>query len=221
MLPLQAAFAPEGERFLKGVKARLWRIARPLEATRPMRYAAIMKPTLRCLLRCCALLVPLAGSTWADTGNVTPSGFISIFRDEVKTSPALLWQALVQLPRWWSAEHTYSGQASNLSLDAQAGGCWCERWGNGSSVQHGQVVLVQPERTLRVHANLGPLQELPVSGVLTFTIAMQETRTILRLTYRVSGAPDAGLDKLAPLVDQVIGQQFRRLKSLAETGKPE
>ncbi len=104
----------------------------------------------------------------------------------------------MQLPRWWSGAHTYSGDAANLSLDAQAGGCWCERWGDGNSVQHGQVVLVQPGRTLRVVANLGPLQELPVNGVLTFTIAMQETKTILRLTYRVSGAPDAGLDKLAP-----------------------
>jgi uncharacterized protein YndB with AHSA1/START domain len=186
-----------------------------------MRYAAAMKATCRRLLRGSALLGLLAGPAWADTGNVTPQGFVSIFRDEVKTTPEQLWQALVQLPRWWSAEHTYSGQASNLSLDTQAGGCWCERWGNGRSVQHGTVVLVQPERTLRVVGNLGPLQELPVNGVLTFTIAMQETQTILRLTYRVSGAPDAGLDKLAPLVDQVIGQQFRRLKSLAETGKPE
>ena len=157
----------------------------------------------------------------ADTGNVTPHGFISIFRDEVKASPGDLWQAVVQLPRWWNGQHTYSGQASNLSFDVQAGGCWCERWGDGNSVQHGQVVQVQTGRMLRVYANLGPLQELPVRGVLTFTIAMQETKTILRITYRVSGPPDAGLDKLAPVVDQVIGQQFKRLKSLAETGRPE
>ena len=167
------------------------------------------------------LLASWVAPAWADTGNVTPQGFIVIFRDEVKASPTDLWQALVQLPRWWSGQHTYSGQASNLSLDPQAGGCWCERWGDDNSVQHGEVVLVQPGRTLRVYANLGPLQELPVTGVLTFTIAMQETKTILRLTYRVSGPPDVGLDKLAAAVDQVIGQQFRRLKSLAETGKAE
>jgi hypothetical protein len=88
-------------------------------------------------------------------------------------------------------------------------------------VAHGQVVLVQPGRTLRLYANVGPLQELPVNGVLTFTIAMQEAKTILRMTYRVSGGPDAGMEKLAPLVDQVMGQQFRRLKALAEGGKPE
>ena len=171
--------------------------------------------------RACVVLASLATPAWAATGNVTSHGFISIFRDEVKASPDQLWQAVVQLPRWWSGEHSYSGQGSNMTLDPQAGGCWCERWGDGNSVQHGHVVQVQTGRTLRLYANLGPLQELPVNGVLTFTIAMQETKTILRMTYRVSGPPDAGLDKLAPLVDQVIGQQFKRLKSLVETGKPE
>jgi uncharacterized protein YndB with AHSA1/START domain len=172
--------------------------------------------------RCCAsVLAALALSASAHTGNVTPHGFISIFRDEIGVPPAELWRAITQLPRWWNSSHTHSGQAANLSLDVQAGGCWCERWGDGQSVEHGRVVMVMPQRTLRVYANLGPLQELPVHGVLTFTIAMQESKTILRLTYRVSGPPDAGLEKLAPLVDQVIGEQFKRLKSLAETGRPE
>jgi uncharacterized protein YndB with AHSA1/START domain len=168
-----------------------------------------------------ALLLWWAAPGWADTGNVSPTGFISIFRDEVKASPAVLWQAIVQLPRWWSSEHTYSGQASNLALDAEAGGCWCERWGDQQSVEHGRVLHALPGRSLRIAGNLGPLQELPVTGVLTFTIAMQETRTILRMTYRVAGPPDIGLEKLAPVVDRVLGQQFRRLKSLAETGSAE
>jgi len=184
-----------------------------------MRYPRAVK-TRRLIARCSALLLAWAVTACADTGNVTPHGFISIFRDEVKAQPADLWRAITQLPRWWSNDHTHSGQASNMSLDAQSGGCWCERWGDGNSVEHGHVVFVQPGRALRVFASLGPLQELPVSGVLTFTIAMQETKTILRMTYRVSGA-DAGLDKLAPAVDRVIGEQFRRLKSFAETGRPE
>ncbi len=137
----------------------------------------------------------------------------------MKAAPEDVWKAIVQLPRWWSSQHTYSGQASNLSLDAQAGGCWCERWGDGQSVQHGQVVLVQPGRVIRVFAGLGPLQELAVQGVLTIVTAAQEGKTVLRMTYRVSGDASAGLDKLAPVVDQVIGVQYRRLKALAETGK--
>jgi len=164
-------------------------------------------------------LASLAAS--ADTGNVTPTGFVAIFRAEVKASPNEVWQALTQLPRWWSDDHTYSGQATRMTFDPQAGGCWCERWGDGSSVEHGRVLHALPPRSLRLQGNLGPLQDLPVTGVLTFTIAMQETKTMLRLTYRVAGPADAGLEKLAPMVDQVLGQQFKRLVRLAETGRPE
>jgi uncharacterized protein YndB with AHSA1/START domain len=170
-----------------------------------------------------ALLVvsALAGPAHADTSNVSATGFISTFREEVKATPDEAWKAIVQLPRWWSDAHTYSGKASNLSLDAVAGGCWCERWGDGNSVQHGQVVLVQPGRVIRLNASLGPLQELAVNGVLTIVTSAQDGKTTLRMTYRVAGNADAGLEKLAPLVDQVIGTQYRRLKLLAETGKPE
>ena len=156
----------------------------------------------------------------ADTSNVSATGFVSTFREEVKATPDEAWKAIVQLPRWWSDAHTYSGKASNMSLDAVAGGCWCERWGDGNSVQHGQVVLVQPGRVIRFNASLGPLQELAVNGVLTIVTSAQDGKTLLRMTYRVAGNADAGLDKLAPVVDQVIGAQYRRLKELAETGKP-
>ena len=175
----------------------------------------------RTLRRGALMLAAVAGGACADTGNVTPAGFVSIFREEVKASPAQLWQATTDLPRWWSNEHTYSGQAARMTFDPQAGGCWCERWGDNNSVEHGHVVHAVPGRSLRLYANLGPLQELPVSAVLTFTIATQEAKTILRWTYRVSGGADAGLDKLAPLVDQVLGQQFRRLVMFAATGRAE
>jgi len=175
----------------------------------------------RDLRRFALVLLAAAAPAWADTGNVTPHGFTIIFRDTVKASPTELWQLLVQLPRWWNPQHSYSGVPSNMSLDAQAGGCWCERWGENQSVQHGLVVQALPGRTLRLYANLGPLQELPIQGVLTFTIAMQEQQTVLRVSYRVGGPPDLGLEKLAPLVDQVIGEQFKRLKGLADGGKPQ
>jgi hypothetical protein len=122
--------------------------------------------------------------------------------------------------------HTDSGQASNLSLDAQAGGCLCERWrdaaGASHSVQHAQVVLAQEGRVLRLSGGLGPLQDMPVVGVLTIATGpgtgAEAGQHFLRMTYRVGGGADAGLDKLAPVVDGVIGEQFKRLKSWIETG---
>ncbi len=167
------------------------------------------------------LIAALAGPASADTSNVSATGFVSSYREELKVTPDEAWRAIVQLPRWWSDAHTYSGKASNLSLDAGAGGCWCERWGDGHSAQHGQVVLLQPGRVIRFNAALGPLQDLGVAGVLTIVTSAQDGKTFLRMTYRVAGNADAGLEKLAPAVDQVIGVQYRRLKALAETGKPD
>ena len=174
----------------------------------------------RSVLIAALALIP-CGVARAEAINVGPTGFTSQFRDEFKASADDVWKALVLLPRWWSPQHTYSGQAANLSLDAQAGGCWCERWADGQSVQHGTVVLALPGRVLRVLGNLGPLQDLPVQGVLTFAIGAQDGKTALRMTYRVAGPADAGLEKLAPLVDRVMGEQYKRLKSVIENGRPE
>jgi len=168
-----------------------------------------------------SIVVLASGAASAEVLNASATGFTSQHREELKASSDEVWKALVQLPRWWNSAHTYSGQASNLSLDAQAGGCWCERWGDGQSVQHGTVALAMPGRVLRVMGNLGPLQDLPVQGVLTLAITTQDGKTTLRMTYRVAGPPDAGLDKLAPAVDRVMGEQYKRLKAMAETGKPE
>jgi uncharacterized protein YndB with AHSA1/START domain len=170
-----------------------------------------------------ALVAGLGG--WApvraEVTQASANGFTITVREELRVSPQEAWAAIVQLPRWWSDQHTWSGKAANMSLDAQAGGCWCERWGNGESVQHGQVLLVQPGRVLRLAAPLGPVQELPVAAVLTLVTSAQDGKTFLRLTYRVGGPPDVGLEALAPAVDRVMAQQFRRLKSFAETGRPE
>lgn len=102
-----------------------------------------------------------------ETSKVSPTGFTSTFREVVKASPDDVWKTIVQLPRRWSNQHTWSGQASNMSLDAQAGGCWCERWADGQSVRHGHVLLVQPGRVIRLFALLGPLQDPADNRVLT------------------------------------------------------
>jgi uncharacterized protein YndB with AHSA1/START domain len=157
----------------------------------------------------------------AETSDVTTSGFTSTHAMVVDAQPQQVWQAFTQLPKWWNSTHTWSGQASNLSLDATAGGCWCERWADGASAAHGRVLLVLPGSALRLHAWLGPLQEMPVAGVLTFGTARRDGATRLRVTYRVAGAPDSGLDKLAPAVDSVLAEQVKRLKAFIETGKPD
>lgn len=162
-----------------------------------------------------------AAAAQGETSQVSGGGFTVTHSAVVAAEPEQVWQAFTQLPRWWKSAHTWSGQASNLSLDVQAGGCWCERWGNGASAMHGRVLLALPGQALRLQAWLGPLQEMAIAGVLTFGTAKRDGQTRLRVTYRVAGGADAGLDKLASPVDEVIGEQFKRLKAFIETGQPE
>jgi uncharacterized protein YndB with AHSA1/START domain len=115
---------------------------------------------------------------------------------------------------WWPSDHTWSGAAANLSLSAEAGGCFCERWAEGSA-EHGRVVMSRPAQLLRLRAALGPLQEMGVAGVLTIALTAKGDGSEAVVTYRVSGDASHALDKLAPIVDQVLGMQFGNFAAYA------
>jgi len=135
----------------------------------------------------------------------------------MKAPPATVYRELAEVSRWWDAAHTWSGSAANLTLQLKAGGCFCEKLPSGGSVQHGQVINVQPGVLLRLNAPLGPLQEMPVSAVLTFKLAPSADGTLVTMTYRVSGAFTMESAKLAPIVDSVLATQLERLRAHVDT----
>ncbi len=147
-------------------------------------------------------------------------GFIIRQELEIDAPRAAVFTRLVQIASWWSAAHTFSGSAANLSIDARAGGCWCEKLPSGGSVRHGSVEYVEPNKLLRFSGTLGPLQSMSSNGVLTFELT-GEKPTKLVLTNVVSGfAPGQGFAAIAPAVDGVLAEQLQRLKRAVETGKP-
>ncbi len=156
----------------------------------------------------------------AATSEVSATGFLVTLRQEVKATPHRLYEALGEVDKWWNGNHSWSGKASNLSLAKQAGGCFCERWGQ-NSVEHARVIHAFEERLLRLEGSLGPLQALAATSVLTFAIAPKDGGSTLVVTYRVAGNEAAGLQQLAGPVDGVIGEQVRRLVAYVETGKPD
>ena len=165
------------------------------------------------------LLALLAGAAHAETSGVSPSGFVVTHRAQTTATPAEVYAAIGHPERWWNGEHTYSQDAANLSLSLTAGGCFCERWANGS-VEHARVIYAARDSAVRLSGAFGPLQALAVDAVLTIAVATKDGHTTLQMTYRVSGNADAALDKLAQPVDGVLGEQFKRLESFAATGKP-
>ena len=82
-----------------------------------------------------------------------------------------VYRELGQGRRWWDPAHTWSGSARNLKLEPKAGGCFCEKLADGGSVQHGRVIFAQPGKLLRLEGALGPLQDMAVTGVLSFNLA--------------------------------------------------
>lgn len=174
---------------------------------------------MRIWLMALALIVTLAQApARAEVVSAAPGAFVLRAEAEIAASPDQSWRALTRVGRWWNSEHTFSGDARRLGLDPRAGGCFCERWGNGQSVEHARVIMVlerEGVRTLRLQGALGPLQEMGVTGVLTFTIAPHTSGAKLTMSYRVTGDPGLGLDALAPLVDAVLNEQFSRLVRFA------
>jgi len=136
------------------------------------------------------------------------------------TAPSATYAALTGVGKWWDPEHTWSGASKNLSLDARAGGCFCEKLAGGGSVSHGRVIWAQPGKMLRIEGALGPLQDMAVAGVLSFRLEPEGSGTRLTMTYRVAGNFTMDSAKLAPLVDAVLGLQFERLRAFADTGSP-
>ncbi|HUP29847.1 MAG TPA: hypothetical protein VM122_06715 [Usitatibacter sp.] len=169
-----------------------------------------MPTPLAALLVAATLALPVR----AETSAVSASSFLSTHRVEVAAAPRAVFEAIGRIGEWWSSEHVYSGNAANLSLELRAGACLCERW-DANSVEHGRVIYAQRDRTLRIETALGPLQEMAVTGILQFAVAPADGgATTLTVTYRVRG-PDAGLDKVAAVVDRVLGEQARRLGAYA------
>ncbi|MFN3945909.1 MAG: ATPase [Allosphingosinicella sp.] len=153
----------------------------------------------------------LAAPAGAEVVSAGPPGFVSENRVTVAAAPAAAYAALTRIGSWWDPAHTYSGDAANLSLDARAGGCFCEATpADGGGVAHMRVVQARPGALLRMEGGLGPLQGEAVSGILSWTLrAAPGGGTEIVQTYKVSGA-----ESWAAPVDAVLNQQLTRLAAL-------
>ena len=111
---------------------------------------------MRALLLGTALL---AGSTPAAADVVTASSNGFEVRETVNLAvrPEAAFAAFGNIGGWWDAQHTYSGDSSNLRLTLTPGGCFCERFPDGGGIEHMRVTFVEPGKHLILTGTLGPL----------------------------------------------------------------
>lgn len=168
-----------------------------------------------------ASLLSLAAPAPAETVKSSANGFEISETVTVDAPITRVWATLLDPQKWWDKEHTYSGDSANLSMDAQAPGCFCEKLPDKGSIEHMHIVYVQPPLMLRMTGALGPLQAEAVNGTLVFKLAADGgTATKVTLTYVVGGYVRVGADTLAPKVDEVLALQMVDLKAAAEKAPP-
>jgi uncharacterized protein YndB with AHSA1/START domain len=169
-----------------------------------------------------AFAVVLATAVSIAHGEVvetTANGFVIKLQATTDAAPEKVYRAFADIGRWWNPEHTFSGDAANLSLDLRPGGCFCEKLPNGGGVLHMNVVYAAPSQVVRLTGGLGPLQNSGLAGSMTWKFTPDATGTKIEVTYSVGGYMQGGFEKMAPAVNFVLGEQLTRLKAYVETGK--
>jgi len=171
--------------------------------------------------RATALAAALAavGVARAEVTDKSAAGFEVVEKTIIAAPQGKVWDTLLRPSRWWSSQHTWSGDAKNLSFDGS--GCFCEVLPHGA-VRHMNIVYADVKSQLRLFGALGPLQFTGAAGHLGVVLKPAAAGTEVTMTYDVGGYAKGGLaETYAGPVDQVLGEQLKRLKKYLETGKAE
>ncbi|WP_421839125.1 SRPBCC family protein [Novosphingobium sp.] len=164
-----------------------------------------------------ALAAPAAH---AEVVSRTETGFVVRLASEVSATPAEAWKTILTPAQWWQSQHTFSGDAANLSLDPQVGGCFCEvlprpdgapATQKPGGVQHMRVIYIEPPRAMRLVGALGPLQSEALSATMTITVKPTEKGSRILFEYVVGGFMRYKVDEIAPAVDRMLTAQLASL----------
>lgn len=170
-----------------------------------------------------ATIATLAGQSAAraDVVSAAPGGVVVRTIVEVSAAPDAVYDSLTaRVGEWWPATQTWSGNSSNLSIDARAGGCFCEKLSNGGTVQIMQVVWAERGTLLRLSGAPGRLQESAAIATQSWQLHKTATGTRIEMTFSAAGYLPGGFEKIAPAVDEAYVALVNRLARYIGTPKP-
>ncbi|NJC40662.1 hypothetical protein GGQ87_000920 [Brevundimonas alba] len=162
-----------------------------------------------------AVLALSAAPAGAEVVSRTTDSFTLRYAVAVEIAPDDIAPALAALPQWWDPAHTYSGSASNLSLDLTPGGCWCEKLPDGTAFDHGRTVSVGPDSFV-FSAPFGPMRGKTTKAELTVTWPAANRGWTPTWMMVVEGP---GIGAMADGVDAVMGAGYQRWLYYLEYGE--
>ncbi len=176
-------------------------------------------PKILIIALLCCFLAP--AMLRADVADSAANGFTIKIVETIHATPADVYNRLTRnVGDWWSSDHTFSGDAHNLSIDEKPMGCFCEKLANGGGVRHAEVIFYAPAKALILSGAFGPLQKFGVAATLSFAITPAADGSKLEVTFAIGGYAPGGLNTWAAPVDSVLTEQMIRLKGYVETGSP-
>ena len=156
------------------------------------------------------VVLPLTAA--GDVKDSAANGFTIVNEVVVAEERPQAWAAAIDIAKWWSPDHTISGDAARLSIETKTQGCFCETLGRKAGVVHLTVTTVMPGTSLRMTGGLGPLGLMGVDGNMTWDFEDTAEGTKISMTYAVGGYMASGLDRMAPAVDTVLAEALMELQ---------
>jgi uncharacterized protein YndB with AHSA1/START domain len=160
-------------------------------------------------------LVFAGSSAEAEVVSAGPNGFHVRQSVQMVVPQQAAYAAFGDVRTWWNPDHTYSGKSANLSMALTSGGCFCERLDNGGGIEHMRISFIDPGKRIVLTGSLGPLLYEATSGVMDMKFERIAGGSKVTMDYKVSGFAEGGAEKLAPIVDAVLADQFKRYREYA------
>ena len=169
------------------------------------------------------VLVLSAAMVWAtpasaEVDSAGPHGFEISHSINLDVPREQAFAAFSQVRNWSTTPQTYSGEASPLSAELCQRRLIGERLDGGGGVEHLRVAYLQPGERVVLTGSLGPLLYEATSGVMDVKVEKIAGGSRISMNYRAAGFANGGAEKMAPLVDQVLVEQMKRLRTYAAAG---
>jgi hypothetical protein len=167
------------------------------------------------------ILALLPNAARPEVVDSSANGFTVKMTLNIQASPGDVYLRLVRdIGDWWNPAHTFSGSAHNMSIDEKPLGCFCEKLPNQGGVRHMEVLFVAPGKNIVMSGAIGPMQSLAATGTMNIELSKVDAGTKLDVKYAAAGYFPKGMNLFAAPSDNVLTEQFTRLKNYIESGNP-